>query len=118
MSPKNGHFRALFLIKYHHFNALKRQIKGLITSKNRHFHTSIELIAAKMVMIENEIIEFCGYETIEKGNHALHREVRAMRRELCAVESEVRRLRCDKLDNLITSMQQSAREMLRLSRDL
>ena len=41
-----------------------------------------------------------------------------MRRELCALESEVRHLHGDKLDNLITSMQRSAREMLHLSRDL
>lgn len=49
---------------------------------------------------------------------ALRREVKAMRRDLCAVESEVRRLRGDKLDNIITAMRLSAREMLRLSREL
>lgn len=48
----------------------------------------------------------------------LRREVRAMRRQLCAIESEIRRLRCDKLDTIVATMQQSAREMLHLSRDL
>lgn len=49
---------------------------------------------------------------------ALRREVKAMRRELDVLEREVRRLRDDKLDNIITAMRQSAREMLRLSREL
>lgn len=48
----------------------------------------------------------------------LKREVRALRRKLGVVSMEVRRMRCDKLDNLITNMQQSAREMLRMSRGL
>ena len=41
-----------------------------------------------------------------------------MRCELAVLEREVRRLRDDKLDNIITAMRQSAREMLRLSREL
>lgn len=53
-----------------------------------------------------------------KEMRALRREVKAMRLRLEAVESEVRRLRCDKLDATMAAMQQSAREMLRLSRDL
>lgn len=55
---------------------------------------------------------------LRKEIRALRREVKAMRRDLCAVESEVCRLRDDKLDNIITAMRQSAREMLRLSREL
>jgi hypothetical protein len=49
---------------------------------------------------------------------AIRREVSAMRCELDVLEREVRRLRDDKLDNIITAMRQSAREMLRLSREL
>lgn len=49
---------------------------------------------------------------------AIRREVSAMRCELDVLEREVRRLRDDKLDNIITAMRQSAREMLRLSRGL
>lgn len=49
---------------------------------------------------------------------ALNKEVRAMRRQLCAIESELRRQRADKLDDVIATMQRSAREMLHLSRDL
>lgn len=41
-----------------------------------------------------------------------------MRRQLRDIESEIRRQRADKLDNLITTMRQSAREMLHMSRDL
>lgn len=55
---------------------------------------------------------------LRKEIMTLKREVRALRRELGAVSMEVRRMRCDKLDNLITNMQQSAREMLRMSRGL
>lgn len=49
---------------------------------------------------------------------AIRREVSAMRCELDVIERDVRRLRDDKLDNIITAMRQSAREMLRLSREL
>ena len=49
---------------------------------------------------------------------AIRREVSAMRCELDVLEREVRRLRDDKLDNIITAMRKSAREMLRLSREL
>jgi hypothetical protein len=49
---------------------------------------------------------------------AIRREVSAMRCELDVLEREVRRLRDDKLDNIITAMRQSAREMLCLSREL
>ena len=49
---------------------------------------------------------------------AIRREVSAMRCELAVLEREVRRLRDDKLDNIITAMRQSAREMLRLSREI
>lgn len=49
---------------------------------------------------------------------AIRREVSVMRCELDVLEREVRRLRDDKLDNIITAMRQSAREMLRLSREL
>lgn len=49
---------------------------------------------------------------------AIRREVSAMRCELDVLEREVHRLRDDKLDNIITAMRQSAREMLRLSREL
>lgn len=49
---------------------------------------------------------------------AIRREVSAMRCELDVLEREVRRLRDDKLDNIITAMRLSAREMLRLSREL
>ena len=49
---------------------------------------------------------------------AIRREVSAMRCELAVLEREVRRLRNEKLDNIITAMRQSAREMLRLSREL
>lgn len=49
---------------------------------------------------------------------AIRREVSAMRCELDVLEREVRRLRDEKLDNIITAMRQSAREMLRLSREL
>ena len=41
-----------------------------------------------------------------------------MRRQLCAIESELRRQRAYKLDDVIATMQRSAREMLHLSRDL
>ncbi len=71
MSPKTAIQEPFFLLKYHHFNTLKGQIIRPNNVQNRYFYTSIELIAAKMVMIENEIIEFCGYETIEKGNQSL-----------------------------------------------
>lgn len=49
---------------------------------------------------------------------ALRREVSAMRISLYALESEIHRLRNEKMDNIITAMRQSAREMLRLSREL
>jgi hypothetical protein len=49
---------------------------------------------------------------------ALRREVSAMRVSLYALESEIHRLRNEKMDNIITAMRQSAREMLRLSREL
>lgn len=65
-----------------------------------------------------KLLNFADMRRLRKEIRALRREVRAMRRELGAVESEVRRLRSDKLDNLITTMQQSAREMLHMSRDL
>ena len=65
-----------------------------------------------------KLLNFADMRRLRKEIRALRREVRAMRRELCAVESEVRRLRGDQLDDLITSMQRSAREMLYLSRDL
>ncbi len=41
-----------------------------------------------------------------------------MRVELSALKQVIHRLRCDKLDNLITTMRRSAREMLHMSRDL
>ena len=49
---------------------------------------------------------------------ALRREVSAMRVSLYALESEIHRLRNEKMDNIITAMRLSAREMLRLSREL
>lgn len=49
---------------------------------------------------------------------AIRREVSAMRCELDVLEREVRRLRNEKMDNIITAMRQSAREMLRLSSEL
>lgn len=48
----------------------------------------------------------------------IRREVSAMRISLYALESEIHRLRNEKMDNIITAMRQSAREMLRLSREL
>ena len=65
-----------------------------------------------------KLLKFADMRRLRKEIRALRREVRAMRHELGAVENEVRRFRGDKLDNLITSMQRSAREMLHLSRDL
>lgn len=41
-----------------------------------------------------------------------------MRRQLRTIESELRRQRADKLDNVIATMQRSAREMLHMCRDL
>ncbi len=55
---------------------------------------------------------------IKREIKALRREVTAMRVSLYALESEIHRLRNEKLDNIITAMRQSAREMLRLSREL
>lgn len=55
---------------------------------------------------------------INREIKALRREVTAMRVSLYALESEIHRLRNEKLDNIITAMRQSAREMLRLSREL
>lgn len=60
---------------------------------------------------------FCGMK-IKREIKALRREVSAMRISLYVLESEIHRLRDDKLDNIITAMRQSAREMLRLSREL
>lgn len=60
---------------------------------------------------------FCGMK-INREIKALRREVTAMRVSLYALESEIHRLRNEKLDNIITAMRQSAREMLRLSREL
>lgn len=55
---------------------------------------------------------------LRKEIQALNKEIRAMRRQLCVIESEMRRQRYAKLENIITTMQRSAREMLHLSRDL
>lgn len=55
---------------------------------------------------------------IKREIKALRREVTAMRVSLYALESEIHRLRNEKLDNIITAMRQSTREMLRLSREL
>lgn len=55
---------------------------------------------------------------LRKEIRALRLEMRAMRRQLRDIEREIRRQRADKLDNLITTMRQSAREMLHMSRDL
>ena len=60
---------------------------------------------------------FCGMK-IKREIKALRREVTAMRVILYALESEIHRLRNEKLDNIITAMRQSAREMLRLSSEL
>lgn len=60
---------------------------------------------------------FCGMK-IKREIKALRREVTAMRVSLYALESEIHRLRNEKMDNIITAMRQSAREMLRLSREL
>lgn len=60
---------------------------------------------------------FCGMK-INREIKALRREVTAMRVSLYALESEIHRLRNEKLDNIITAMRQSAREMLRFSREL
>ena len=60
---------------------------------------------------------FCGMK-IKREIKALRREVTAMRVILYALESEIHHLRNEKLDNIITAMRQSAREMLRLSREL
>lgn len=60
---------------------------------------------------------FCGMK-IKREIKTLRREVTAMRVSLYALESEIHRLRNEKLDNIITAMRQSAREMLRLSREL
>lgn len=60
---------------------------------------------------------FCGMK-IKREIKALRREVTDMRVSLYALESEIHRLRNEKLDNIITAMRQSAREMLRLSREL
>lgn len=60
---------------------------------------------------------FCGMK-IKREIKTLRREVTAMRVSLYALEREVRRLRNEKMDNIITAMRQSAREMLRLSREL
>lgn len=55
----------------------------------------------------------------------IYRELRRLRREVCvnrdainAVMCEVRSLRDQKTDRVITSMQSSVREMLRISRGL
>lgn len=55
---------------------------------------------------------------LRKELRAIRSELREARLQISAVENEVRRLRRDRLDDIVGSMRRSAREMLRMSRGL